>query len=62
MSSSLFVHLYHFSSALCDQAVCSEEGGLLLPIDPGNHLSDWLCTSCQNITKCDEVKIYKIDF
>jgi len=44
------------SSALCDQDECKERGGLLLPIDPSNYLSDWLCTSCQIITKHDEVQ------
>ena len=44
------------SSALCNEEKCEEQGGLLLPIDPSNYQSDWICTSCQLITKYPDVQ------
>ena len=44
------------SSALCDRAQCKEEGGLLLPIDPGRYEGDWICSCCQTITSHTEVQ------
>ena len=44
------------SSALCDGRSCSEQGGLLLPIDPRLEASDWICTSCQAITSRADIE------
>ena len=44
------------SSALCDGQTCSEEGGLMLPINPRDISSDWICTSCQVITSRENVE------
>ena len=38
------------SAALCDGAQCGEEGGLILPINPRDLQSDWICTCCQAIS------------
>ena len=53
---SLMHYLYNGSSALCDRDLCKEEGGLLLPIDPGRYESDWICSCCQTITAHTEVQ------
>ena len=44
------------SSALCDRELCKQEGGLLLPIDPGKYEADWICSCCQTITPHTEVQ------
>ena len=44
------------SSALCDGQTCSEEGGLMLPINPRDSSSDWICTSCQVITSKEDIE------
>ena len=38
------------SAALCDGAECGEQGGLILPINPRDLQSDWICTCCQVIS------------
>ena len=38
------------SAALCDGPGCAEQGGLILPINPRDLQSDWICTSCQVIS------------
>ena len=52
----LMTHVCAASSALCDRAQCKEEGGLLLPIDPGRYEGDWICSCCQTITSHTEVQ------
>jgi len=43
------------SSALCHQEECKESGGLLLPVDPASR-SDWICSSCQELTSNTKVQ------
>jgi len=44
------------SSALCPEDGCREEGGLLLPVDPMALGTDWICSSCQKLTKSCEIE------
>lgn len=44
------------SSALCPEEGCREEGGLLLPVDPTALGTDWICSSCQKLTKSREIE------
>jgi len=44
------------SSALCPKTECREQGGLLLPVDPQTLATDWICSSCQELTKSTSVE------